>query len=347
MKNTEKSLLDYTLDELRDLMKEWGYPPYRAAQILDWVYQRKMDSFEKMANIPQALRQKLQSGLVLSPLRPVKKVPSGMDETVKYLFEDAEKRTLESVLLPYDEHNTICVSTQAGCPVKCAFCASGMTTLEKNLSAGEIVAQILLILRDAKLPRIQNVVFMGMGEPFLNYENVMRAVEILNAPWGLGISARKITISTAGIVPGIKQLAKEPKQVRLSISVHAAENDMRTKLMPINKKYPLKELLEAVKEYVEATGRRVGIEYTLIDGMNDKPEHAQQLITMVRGIAHSVNLIPLNLVDEFPHKPPALPKQKVFQKILMDQGIKATLRREKGDDVNAACGQLRLRHSKS
>ncbi len=344
MKTQPKPLLDYTVQELRDQLTAWGHQPYRATQILDWVFKHRVQDYDHMPNIPAELREKLKSQIPLYPLRLVKKVPSHLDTTIKYLFAEGQDRTIESVLLPYDEHKTICVSTQAGCPLQCAFCASGITGWEKNLSAAEIVSQILLIVREEKLSRIQNVVFMGMGEPFLNYENVMQAVEILNAPWGLGIASRKITLSTAGVIPGIRRLSKEPKQIRLSISLHATENDLRSKLLPINKKYPLKELLSAVKDYVEATGRRVGIEYTLIDGLNDKPEQAEKLADMVRSIAHSVNLIPLNLVQEFPHKPSTLPRQKVFQKILMDKGVKATLRREKGDDVNAACGQLRLRH---
>ena len=344
MKTEPKALLDNTPEELKAVVSQWNYPAYRATQILEWAYRHRAESFDAMVNVPAELRSKLASELVLYPLRIVQKVPSRMDETIKYLFADNAGRTIESVLLPYDEHKTICISTQAGCPLQCAFCASGMTRWEKNLSPAEMVSQVLLILKDAKLERIQNVVFMGMGEPFLNYENVMRTVEILNAPWGLGIASRKITLSTAGVVPGIRKLAKEKKQLRLSISLHAPDNALRSKLMPINEKYPLKELLKATKDYVEATGRRVGIEYTLIEGLNDNPEQAEKLATQVKGIAHSVNLIPLNLVKEFPHKPSSLPRQKVFQKTLMDHGIKATLRREKGDDVNAACGQLRLRH---
>ena len=347
MKRGQKALLDYTPEELRLVVGRWGHPPYRAAQILDWVYKHRVDAFDQMANVPLDLRAKLSCEWTLYPLRMVQKVPSRLDPTIKYLFADDTDRTIESVLLPYEGHKTICVSTQAGCPLKCSFCASGMARWEKNLSAAEIVSQILLILKDQELLRIQNVVFMGMGEPFLNYENVMRASEILNAPWGMNIASRKITLSTAGVIPGIRKLAKEPKQIRLSISLHAPDNELRSRLMPINQKYPLRELLDATKDYVEASGRRVGIEYTLIDGLNDKPEQAEKLARLVKGIAHSVNLIPLNLVEEFPHRPPPQARQKAFQKVLMDHGVKATLRQEKGDDVNAACGQLRLRHLRS
>ncbi len=347
MKNTPKSLLDYTPEELSPLFKSWKQDAYRGRQALEWVYKHRVENFSQMVNIPAALREKLQAELLLYPLRFAEKVPSRLDKTVKYLFADTENRNIESVFLPYEGHTAICVSTQAGCALHCAFCASGVDGVQKNLSAAEIVSQIVLILKDQKLPRIQNVVFMGMGEPFLNYENVMRAVEILNSPWGLGIAARKITLSTSGIVPGIRRLAKDPRQVRLSISLHAPENELRSKLMPINKKYPLKELLKAAKEYVDITGRRIGIEYTLIAGMNDSNADAEKLAELVKGIAHSINLIPLNLIDEFPHKPPELARQKYFSQILMRHGIKPTLRQEKGDDVNAACGQLRLKRLQS
>ncbi len=311
---------------------------------MEWAYIRRVDDIAGMKNLPATLRSELQSHFVLHPLRLLSKTPSRLDETEKYLFAESTQRTIESVFLPYEGHTAICISTQAGCPLKCAFCASGMTPLEKNLSAAEMVDQILLILKDHSLNRIQNVVFMGMGEPFLNYENVMQAVEILNAPWGLGIASRKITISTAGVVPGIRKMAKHPKQLRVSLSLHAPEDALRSRLMPINRKFPLKELMAAVRDYVETTGRRIGIEYTLINGMNDSDAHAVKLANLVKGLAHSVNLIPLNLVAEFPHVPPPLSRQKAFQKILTRNGIKGTLRQEKGDDVNAACGQLRLRH---
>ena len=345
MKTAQKSLLDCSQKELRAWMTQWGFETYRAGQAFEWVYRRRAENYAQMVTIPKAVREKMESEFVLYPLSLVKKVPSSLDKTVKYLFADNAHRNIESVYLPYEGHTAICVSTQAGCPLQCAFCASGMTPLEKNLSPAEIVSQILLILKDKKLDRVQNVVFMGMGEPFLNYENVMEAVHILNAPWGLGIASRKITLSTAGVIPGIRRLSKETKQIRLSISLHAPENELRSRLMPINRKYPLKELLQAAKDYVETTGRRIGIEYTLIAGTNDSNDQAEKLAGLVRGIAHSVNLIPLNLVEEFPHKPPALDRQRAFQRMLMQRGVKATLRQEKGDDVNAACGKLRLRHS--
>ncbi len=336
--------MDQTPESLAQWMKGKGHPAYRAKQILEWAYIRRVDDIAGMKNLPSTLRAELERNFTLHPLRLLSKTPSRLDETEKYLFAESTQRTIESVFLPYEGHTAICISTQAGCPLKCAFCASGMTPLEKNLSAAEMVDQILLILKDHSLDRIQNVVFMGMGEPFLNYENVMQAVEILNAPWGLGIASRKITISTAGVVPGIRKLAKNPKQLRLSLSLHATEDPLRSRLMPINRKFPLKELMAAVRDYVETTGRRIGIEYTLIHGMNDSDAHAVKLANLVKGLAHSVNLIPLNLVAEFPHVPPPLSRQKAFQKILMHNGIKGTLRQEKGDDVNAACGQLRLRH---
>ncbi len=348
MKKDAQTPLDYSLSELQSALQAWGYEPYRAAQIMDWIYKRRVQGFDLMRNIPQALRQKLQSEFPQwIPLQLKQKISSTADATVKYLFALDGGSVIEGVFIPHEEHQTICVSTQAGCPLQCAFCASGQTAWERNLTAGEIVGQVLLILEDRKLQRIQNVVIMGTGEPFLNYENVLRALEILTPPWGLGIARRKITISTAGILPNIKKFAAQPGQIRLSFSLHSPENTIRSQLMPVNNTHPLLDVLSALKDYVLATNRKIGVEYVLIEELNDSPQQAEKLAALVKDIAHSVNLIPLNPVEEFPHRAPGLAIQKAFKQALMEQGVKATLRQEKGNDVHAACGQLRLRHARS
>ncbi|HRZ87755.1 MAG TPA: 23S rRNA (adenine(2503)-C(2))-methyltransferase RlmN, partial [bacterium] len=245
-----------------------------------------------------------------------------------------------------NEREIVCISAQAGCPLNCSFCASGKSPFVRNLTAGEMVSEVLLIRNDQKKERINNLVFMGMGEPFLNYDNVMAAVGILRAQWGLGIGSRKITISTAGDVPGILRFAKEDTQVRLAVSLHAVTDKTRDILMPINRRYPIKELLAALRHYANTTGRKVSVVYTLIAGVNDSLDEARALYSLTEGIAHTINLIPLNVTDEYCGKAPLRERQLAFQKILMDLGVRTTLRKEKGGDVNAACGQLRLRHLK-
>lgn len=337
-------LTDILLTDLEKDLGAAGIKNYRAKQILAWVYKKGCVSFDEMSDLPQDFRNALKTRYVISPLTIIQRSPSPHDQTTKYLFRTEDHQAIEGVYLTEKDREIVCISTQVGCPLDCSFCASGKSPFQRNLAAGEMVSEVLLIKNDLKKARINNIVFMGMGEPFLNYDNVMKTTDILRAHWGLAIGSRKITISTAGHVPGILRFAKENTQVRLAVSLHAITDDLRNKLMPINRKYPIKELTAALKEYVRISGRKVSIVYTLIDGINDAPDDAKKLFHLVRDVAHTINLIPLNRTDEFPHNPPCREKQLEFQKILIGLGIRTTLRKEKGGDVNAACGQLRLKH---
>jgi 23S rRNA (adenine2503-C2)-methyltransferase len=337
-------LTDFLLTDLQSELEDNGIKPYRAKQIFSWIYQKGCASFDGMSDLPHELREFLKSRYAVTALSIIQKSPSARDRTGKYLFGTEDHQAIEGVYLTENDREIVCVSTQVGCPLECSFCASGRSPFLRNLTAGEMVSEVLLIKNDLKKARINNIVFMGMGEPFLNYENVIKTTDILRAHWGLGIGSRKITISTAGHIPGILRFAKENTQVRLSVSLHAITDELRNKLMPINRKYPVKELVAALKEYVRISQRKVSIVYTLIDGVNDSLENAKRLFHMIRDVTHTINLIPLNRTDEFPYQPPCREKQLAFQKILIDLGVRTTLRKEKGGDVNAACGQLRLRH---
>jgi len=339
-------ITDYTIEEFKTELENSGIKPYRARQILSWVYKKGCASFDGMSDLPQDLREHLAARYAVAALSVIEKSPSPRDRTAKYLFGTEDREAIEGVYLTENDREIVCISTQVGCPLDCSFCASGKSPFQRNLTAGEMVSEVLLIKNDLKKARINNIVFMGMGEPFLNYDNVMRTTEILRAHWGLGIGARKITISTAGHIPGILRFAKEDTQVRLAVSLHAITDELRSRLMPINRKYPIKELLTALKEYVRISGRKVSIVYTLIDGVNDAPEDARKLLGMIRDMTHTINLIPLNRTEEFPYQPPCIEKQLAFQKILVGLGVRTTLRKEKGGDVHAACGQLRMKHLK-
>jgi 23S rRNA (adenine2503-C2)-methyltransferase len=336
------------LNELRENLRAWSEPAYRAGQIADWLYQKRAGSFAGMTDLPRNLRERLEEEFTFDKIHIVR-VLGSHDTTRKFLFRLSDGNLIESVLIPASpalygsrsDRRTICLSTQVGCAYGCKFCASGLEGFSRNLRANEIVDQIIAVEREAG-EKIDNIVFMGMGEPLANLENVMRAIRIINAPWGLGIGARHITVSTSGLVPQIRKLADEPLQIRLAISLHGATDDVRDQIMPINRRYQIDMLMSACDYYVSRKKQRLTFEYILIAGVNDSDEQARLLAGLARRIAAKVNLIPYNTVEGLPWSRPARDRQESFLSILRTAGVAATLRREKGHDIEAACGQLRL-----
>ena len=327
-----------------------GEPKFRAKQIFGWIYggvakdgslRLGVTDFADMGNLPKALREKLAEGAELTSLRVLREQVSRLDGTRKFLFGLADGNAIESVFMKYKFGNSICVSSQAGCRMGCRFCASTIGGLKRNLTAGEIAGQILAAERQTG-ERISHVVVMGTGEPFDNYENLSKFIHIINDPNGLNIGMRNITVSTCGLVPKIAEFADDFPQVNLAISLHAVNNEMRDEMMPVNKSYPMEVLLEACRAYAEKTSRRVTFEYTLVKGVNDSPEFARKLAARLRGMLCHVNLIPLNNVAETGYDTTERGAVLEFQKTLTECGIPATIRRELGDDIDAACGQLRL-----
>ena len=354
-----------TLEEIQAQFELWGQPKYRVTQLLEWLYVHRVTSWEAMTNLPKALREQLQSRFTLRPLELVRKQGS-RDTTQKFLWRLADRSLIESVLIPANpalygeasDRHTLCVSTQVGCAYGCRFCASGLEGWKRNLTPDEIVEQVLAVERwnaeqkagpealDRDLPAgrlISNLVIMGMGEPLANYTNLLKALHILNAPWGAGIGARKITVSTSGLAPQIRQLADEPLQFRLAVSLHGATDEVRNRIMPVNRKFPLAELADACEYYQRKKGRMITFEYILIAGVNDGLDQVAPLAALAQKLHAKVNLIPYNPVEGLPWARPDEPTQEAFLRALERQKITATLRREKGTDIDAACGQLRLR----
>ena len=343
----KQSIKSLTLDELAEHFAAQGEPAYRAKQIATWLYQKRVDSINAMTDLPAATRAQLAERF--SFVRPeVVRVLGSKDTTRKFLFRLGDGNLIESVLIPaspalYGEtsdRRTICVSTQVGCAYGCKFCASGLEGFSRNLDASEIVDQLLAVERESG-EKIDNIVFMGMGEPLANLTNLLRAIRIINAPWGLEIGARHITISTSGLAPQIRKLATEPTQFRLAISLHGATDEVRNQVMPINRKYNLATLLEACDFYV-AQKKRLMFEYILIAGVNDSDEQAHRLAQHALRLSAKVNLIPYNTVEGLEWSRPSRNRQETFLRVLRSHGTVATLRREKGHDIEAACGQLRL-----
>ena len=336
------------LSELEKELRELGEPNYRAAQIVDWLYQKRVDTFAQMTDLPQVLRARLSEKFSFDKIDIVR-VLGSQDTTRKFLFRLSDDSLIESVLIPASpalygdrsDRRTICVSTQVGCAYGCKFCASGLEGFSRNLRASEIVDQLIAIERTSG-EKIDNVVFMGMGEPLANFDNVMRAIRIMNAPWGLGIGARHITVSTSGLAPQIRRLADEPLQIRLAVSLHGATDEVRNQIMPINRRYRIDTLLAACDYYVERKKQLITFEYILIEDVNDSENQAHLLAKHARRLSAKVNLIPYNRVEGLPWSRPSRNRQEKFLSILRDAGIAATLRREKGHDIEAACGQLRL-----
>jgi 23S rRNA (adenine2503-C2)-methyltransferase len=354
-------IADLSLAQLKSLVRSYGEPDYTARQIFRWLYQSLATSFDQMTDLPAELRKTLASQTTLLSLNPIEQKVSDGGKTIKILFGLDDGQSVESVLMLYEERdknrkrNTVCISTQVGCPVGCPFCATGQQGFERNLSPGEIVEQVLYFQRqlaahqyDAAVagptpPRITNLVFMGMGEPLANYESVQQSLATLVSRRGLGFGARRITISTAGLVPQIKRLAQEKIHAELAISLHASGNELRNMLVPINRKYPLEVLLPAAMEYFGKTGRRPTFEYVLFGGINDSPRHAHDLARLLRGLNCHVNLIPASPTLDRKFLPPLMKQVLMFQRELTLCGISNTLRVSKGLNIEAACGQLRSR----
>jgi 23S rRNA (adenine2503-C2)-methyltransferase len=356
-----------TREELENQFKDWNEPVYRVTQLLDWLYARRATNWDAMTNLPKSLREKLREQFTLQVPELARRQGSH-DTTWKFLWKLADGAFIESVLIPANpalygeasDRHTLCISTQVGCAYGCRFCASGLDGWKRNLGVHEIVEQILSVERwhaaatlekspGAPAPTltseriVNNIVVMGMGEPLANYDNLIKALKILNAPWGGGIGARKITISTSGLAPQIRRLANEPLQFRLAISLHGATDEVRDRIMPVNKKYPLRELTAACEDYQELKGRMITLEYILIAGINDALSQTKPLAALAKKLHAKVNLIPYNKVEDLPWERPAETVCEQFLAALEKQEVTATLRREKGHDIDAACGQLRLK----
>ena len=349
MANTAKvDVKSFQFEELQEMLRGLGEPSYRAGQIADWLHKKRVESFENMTDLPHALRAQLAKLCTFDRLEIVR-VLGSRDTTRKFLFRLADGNLIESVLIPaspalYGEKSdrrTICISTQVGCAYGCKFCASGLEGFSRNLHPNEIVDQIVAVETQGG-EKIDNIVFMGMGEPLANFDRVMRAIRIINARWGLGIGARHITVSTSGLAPQIKKLADEPLQIRLAVSLHGATDEVRNQIMPINRKYNIETLLSACDYYAERKKQRLTFEYILIAGVNDSEEQAHLLAQHARRLSAKVNLIPYNAVKGLEWSRPSRNRQEEFLSILRTHKIAATLRREKGHDIDAACGQLRL-----
>ena len=332
-------LKDFEFEELKSFLKELGEPTFRAGQIFEWLH-KGVESYDEMTNISKATKQKLSEATYVSTLRIREKFVSKIDGTVKYLFELPDGNCIESVVMRYHHGLTICISSQVGCRMGCRFCASTIGGLYRNLTPGEILNQVIFAQKDMG-ERISNIVMMGIGEPLDNYDNVIKFLHNVNNEKGLNIGYRHITLSSCGIAPRIKQLAKEGLPITLTISLHAPNDEIRNSIMPVNHKYKIKELIEACKEYVNTTGRRLSFEYSLIHGVNDSTENAKELAELVRPLHAHVNLIPVNKVEEREYKKGTNSEIRAFCKTLEDLGINATVRRELGSDISASCGQLR------
>ncbi|MBU2062850.1 MAG: 23S rRNA (adenine(2503)-C(2))-methyltransferase RlmN [Candidatus Omnitrophica bacterium] len=338
----QQSILGFFPEELTGLVKERHFPAYRAKQILDWIYKKNIFYLLEMPNLPQDFCKALAGFLKVLSLACVKKHVSAQDKTIKYIFKTEDGNFLESVFIPQKGRFTVCLSSQAGCSFNCVFCASGSRGYKRNLTVAEIVNQLLWIKKEHSNNKITNIVFMGMGEPLANYESVLKAIKIFNHPDTLCFGARRITISTCGLAPEISRLIKENLQVELSISLHAANDKLRDKLMPVNKIYPLRDLIAAAREYTKVTHRVVTFEYVLISGINDREQDAQELIRLLRTLKCKINLIPFNETENMQFRRVSPAQLNVFKDTLMKNGLKCTLRRSRGEDILAACGQLRL-----
>lgn len=333
------NIKDFTIEELTDFFKGLDIPGYRARQIYAWVYHKNVCDWDLMTNLPRNLRQTLRDQNISLGCLKVAATEGAPDGTIKYLFELTDGQTVESVFLPDDHRYTVCFSTQVGCSMGCRFCATGQNGLRRNLTAAEIVDQPLRVSKLSGVT-ITNLVAMGQGEPLLNYGALLKGIRILNHPEGLGLGARRMTISTCGIVPGILKLSNEMVQVNLAVSLHAADDRLRGELMPIARKYPLAELMAACKTYLEQTGRRITFEYTLMDGVNDRPDDLANLIRLLQGMLCHVNLIPFNPVPGTPFTRSPLPVVRRFAAELNRAHIETTIRKERGTILTAACGQL-------
>lgn len=350
----QESLLSYTPDALASLLAEYGHKPYRAKQLQEWIWKHRARDFSQMTNLPPALRAELAGRFTLRPMEPVEVSESSSGTTRKFLSRLQDGHMVESVIIPAAQGQggeqsgrlTLCVSSQVGCAFGCRFCASGLLGFTRNLSAAEILAQILLA-EEISTRRVDNLVFMGMGEPLANIDNLLPALSMIMDEHALGIGARHITISTSGNVPGIKRLAEFGKPLRLAVSLHGARDEVRSQVMPVNRKWPLGELLPALKQWMASSKHKITLEYILIEGVNAMLSEVEHLARIAHSLNAKVNLIPYNTVEGLPWKRPSEAACRAFCQALIRSHVPVTMRYEKGHDINAACGQLRLRKLKS
>ena len=340
----KKDIKSMTLDELRADMKIQGQPSYKALQIYRWLH-RGVSSFEEMTDLSKIVRQFLTEKYYISVARVENKLVSDYDNTIKYLFSFADGQCVEAVLMEYQHGRSICISTQVGCKMGCTFCATGLGGFQRNLTASEMLSQVQAAQKDAGV-RISNIVLMGMGEPLDNYNQVIRFLRLVSSQEGMNLGMRHISLSTCGLVDRIYDLAEENLQLTLSVSLHAPNNAIRSRTMPVNQKYPIEELLKACRYYAGRTGRRISFEYAMIDGVNDSDGCAKELAARLKGMLCHVNLIPVNPVREAGYQNSGRERQQAFIRILERAGITATVRRTLGADINASCGQLRRKHLK-
>lgn len=332
-------LKDFTLEELTEYLKSINEPKFRGEQIFSWLH-KGVESFDEMTNLSKNTREKLSKECYVSTLKIREKYISRIDKTTKYLFELPDGNCIESVVMYYKHGISICISSQIGCRMGCGFCASTIGGLYRNLTPGEILNQIIFAQKDIG-ERISNVVMMGIGEPLDNYENVIKFLHNVNNPKGINIGFRHISLSTCGVVPRIYDLAKENMPITLSVSLHAPNNEIRSSIMPVNKKYPIEQLIKACKDYIATTSRRISFEYSLISGVNDSVKDADELAFLLKGMLSHVNLIPVNKIEERDYHKGNKEQITAFQNRLIERGINATVRRELGSDIQASCGQLR------
>ncbi len=338
------NLKSMTLPELAAVFKELGQPAFRAKQAYTWLH-RGVRSYDEMTNLPKNLREELAERYPICAPKVVRRQESARDGTIKYLWQLSDGNCVETVLMRYHYGNTVCISTEVGCRMGCAFCASTIGGLVRRLEPFEMLDEVLFTQVDSGLP-ISHIVLMGIGEPLDNFENVMRFLELVNSPEGMNISMRHISLSTCGLVPKIDQLAQKKLQLTLSVSLHAPNDRIRDTIMPVNKAYPTEALLDACRRYYQATSRRISFEYAMIDGVNDSVEDAKELLKRLKGLSAHFNLIPLNRVEESPLKPSSREAVAAFQKQLERGGVTATVRRTLGGDIDASCGQLRRKFNR-
>ena len=336
-------LKSMTIPEIGVILKELGQPAFRAKQVYSWLH-KGVRSYEEMTNLPKALRDTLQEKYPICAPKVVRKQESQKDGTIKYLWELSDGNCVETVLMRYHYGNTVCISTEVGCKMGCAFCASTLGGLVRQLQPYEMLDQVLFTQVDSGLP-VSHIVLMGIGEPLDNLPNVLRFLELVNSEEGMNISMRHISLSTCGLVPKIDELAEHKLQISLAISLHGPNNEIRNKIMPVNKAYPVEELIAACRRYYDKTSRRIHFEYAMINGLNDGAEQAKELLVLLKGLPAHVNLIPLNHVEESPLKPSTKAAVAAFQNILEQGGVTATVRRTLGSDIDASCGQLRRKYT--
>jgi 23S rRNA (adenine2503-C2)-methyltransferase len=338
------NVYDLDLTSWKNQVAAWGEPQFRALQIWQGLYQQLWASADEFSNLPSSLRGKLGDQYHFKNLIPIQSLHSSDHETIKTLFQMGDKYAIEAVLMRYDERRTLCISSQAGCAMGCVFCATGQMGFKRNLSRGEIAEQVLHYARQLKSEgeRVTNIVIMGMGEPFHNYEATLAAIDLLNDPQGMNLGERRFTISTVGLVPSIRRFADEKRQINLAISLHAANDELRTSLLPVNHKYPIAELLSACKEYILKTNRRLTFEWALIQDVNDTPDHARELGRLLRGMLCHVNVIPLNPTRKYAGKATTHQRAEAFKAELEKTGIPCTIRIRRGIDIQAGCGQLAI-----